>query len=129
MTNRATHTPGPWLFDSHGYVWAKDHKGTFPVCEIRGWGHFTGRGHGALALMEDEAIAIQSANGTLLAAAPALLAEVKQLALECEEAANLIAPNFPRAAQLFTAAATRARAVAAEAELECAPLQSEERTE
>lgn len=41
------------------------------ICDIRGWGHLTGSG--ALHLPEAEAIAIQEANGRLIAAAPELL--------------------------------------------------------
>ena len=38
-----------------------------------------------------------------------LRAELRQCAVEMDEAANLIAPNFPRAATLFTTAAQRVR--------------------
>ncbi len=58
------------------YVFA----GNMMVCQIRGWGHLTGVG--ALNLPEDEAIAIQEANGKLIAAAPDLLAVLKEAIAE-----------------------------------------------
>ncbi len=54
-------------------------------------------------------------NARLIAAAPDMLAELQQCALEMDEAANLIAPNFPRAASLFVKAAERARNTIAKA--------------
>ncbi|MHB8287115.1 MAG: hypothetical protein ACYDD1_20900 [Caulobacteraceae bacterium] len=42
------------------------------VADLRGWGYLTGRGHGALGLSEDQAIAAQNIVGRLLVAAPAL---------------------------------------------------------
>lgn len=63
------HTPGPWKHDGQGLkVFAE----SMNVCDIRGWGHLTGKG-GGLALPEDTAIAIQTANAQLIAAAPELL--------------------------------------------------------
>jgi hypothetical protein len=76
MTDR--HTPGPWSADDlSDKVWATDEKGTFPVCDMRGWGHWTGKGHGALGLSVKDAALIQSANARLIAAAPELLAALK----------------------------------------------------
>lgn len=58
---------GPWKLDAFAcYVWAPSAKGgDFPlmdelgekgrVAELRGWGYYTGNGHGALALPADEA--------------------------------------------------------------------------
>lgn len=78
-----THTPGPW---KPGYrninVTAVNAKigGEVPVCDIRGWGYLTGKGHGALGLPHDEAVAIQEANARLIAAAPDFL-EAAEMAL------------------------------------------------
>lgn len=69
------YSPGPWYVGySARQVMASDSRGSFPICDIRGWGHFTGHGHGALGLKSEEAIAIQEANARLIAAAPDLLA-------------------------------------------------------
>jgi len=58
---------GPWKLDKFAcYVWAPSEKGgDFPlmdelggnerVAEMRGWGYYTGNGHGALALSPAEA--------------------------------------------------------------------------
>lgn len=58
---------GPWKLDKFAcYVWAPSEKGgDFPlmddiaengrVAELRGWGYYTGRGHGALGLLTDDA--------------------------------------------------------------------------
>jgi hypothetical protein len=58
---------GPWKLDEFAcYVWAPSEKGgDFPlmdepgehgrVVELRGWGYYTGNGHGALGLDPDEA--------------------------------------------------------------------------
>lgn len=72
MTDELRHTDGPWKVGFRAMdVLATDAKGDFKVCDIRGWGHLTGKGHGALGLPEAHAIAIQTAN--LIAAAPELL--------------------------------------------------------
>lgn len=65
----AEHTPTPWATElgfGSARVVATDHKGTFPICDIRGWGHLTGKGHGALGLSHDEGVAIQEANAALI---------------------------------------------------------------
>jgi hypothetical protein len=58
---------GPWKLDKFAcYVWAPSEKGgDFPlmdelgengrVAELRGWGYYTGKGHGALGLDPDDA--------------------------------------------------------------------------
>jgi hypothetical protein len=55
--------------------------GDAKVCDIRGWGYLTGKGHGALGLPEAEAIAIQEANARLIAAAPELFEALRQIGL------------------------------------------------
>lgn len=74
-------TPGPWEpDDSAAYVFAPE---SMMICQIRGWGHLTGKGHGALCLSDEEAIAIQKANQQLIARArnvlPALLDNIEAL--------------------------------------------------
>lgn len=74
-------TPGPWRVVPIGtWISTVDDPyghGQMHVADVRGWGHLTGKG--ACALGEAEAIAIQSANGALLAAAPELLAGLKAI--------------------------------------------------
>ena len=77
----AAHTPGPWNVGFCAYdVLAGDMK----ICDIRGWGHLTGKG--ALGLPYEQAEAIQNANALLIAAAPDLLAA--HLAWEAAEEAR-----------------------------------------
>jgi hypothetical protein len=85
-------TPGPWTGDPHGgFIWAASEKGgSFTVGEVMGWGYFTGHGHGALGLSNDEAEKRQRANQALLAAAPALAAEVVRLREENERLRNTV---------------------------------------
>lgn len=66
---------GPWKLDKFAcYVWAPSEKGgDFPlmdelgekgrVAELRGWGYYTGKGHGALGLDPDEAARRQRLTG------------------------------------------------------------------
>lgn len=61
------HTPGPWVGNGDT-VYAKDSG--MRVCDIRGWGHLTGKGVGALGLPDDQAFAVQLANARFIAAAP-----------------------------------------------------------
>ena len=69
---------GPWHLDKHAvYIFAPAEKGgAFPlgdevcggrVMRLRGWGYYTGRGHGALALPEDEAAKRQRLTGEHIA--------------------------------------------------------------
>ncbi len=63
----SSHTPGPWKVDEMCcYIWGKDNGEPFTVAEIRGWGQL------AQQHKETEAIAIQEANARLIAAAPEL---------------------------------------------------------
>jgi septal ring factor EnvC (AmiA/AmiB activator) len=73
---------GPYKLDKRGsYIWAPSAKGGdfpvgdyigrdddgIPVMRLSGWGYYTGKGHGALGLTEDEAEAIQRRTGEHLA--------------------------------------------------------------
>jgi hypothetical protein len=69
--SKSKHTPGPWTVGYHCYQ-VEAPKG-MSICDIRGWGYLTGKGHGALGLPHDEAKEIQDANARLIAAAPEML--------------------------------------------------------
>ena len=73
-TKGTGHTPGPWRIKKYSNEIVADNvpKGPMHVADVRGWGYLTGEGHGALGLGHDEAIAIQTANARLIAAAPAM---------------------------------------------------------
>lgn len=60
----AEHFPAPWSVHTlTATIYAADvPKGPARVADMRGWGYLTGKGNGALALPEDEAIEIQRAN-------------------------------------------------------------------
>lgn len=60
----AEHFPTPWSVHTlTATIYATEvPKGPARVADMRGWGYLTGKGHGALALPEDEAIEIQRAN-------------------------------------------------------------------
>ena len=74
------HTPGPWQADEMAcYVWGKDENGgPFTVAEIRGWAHLSSH-H-----TDDEAIAIQTANARLIAAAPEMYEMLSKLREEMD---------------------------------------------
>jgi hypothetical protein len=64
----AEHFPTPWSVDT---LTATVYSTATPkeqarVADMRGWGYLTGKGHGALALPEDEAIDIQRANAAFI---------------------------------------------------------------
>lgn len=72
-------------------------KGPMHVADVRGWGHLTGRGSGALGLPHDKAMAIQAAIGKHIAAAnPAtvlyLLALIDAQSRAIEAARKVIMP-------------------------------------
>lgn len=72
------HTKGPWTVAQHGFIiYALDNQ--MHVADVRGWGYLTGKGHGAIGLPYDDAVAVQDANARLIAAAPDLLAENERL--------------------------------------------------
>jgi hypothetical protein len=76
---------GPWKVEHEALeVLAPHPKGAYvggftKVCDIRSWGFLTGKG--ALALPHDEAVAIQTANARLIAAAPEMLAALRAVAV------------------------------------------------
>ena len=78
---KLNHSPGPWVTrDPFLKVEGPSEMGgEFCVCDIRGWGYLTGKGHGALGLSEKEALAIQKANAELIASAPDMEKEIAQL--------------------------------------------------
>ena len=63
-------TKGPWTSDEGRGVWCDNAKigGQTKIFDIRGWGYFTGQGHGALGLSEEAGIAQQVANGNYISA-------------------------------------------------------------
>lgn len=82
---------GEWKSDDYGIrqIWAKSLKGgNAHVADVRGWGYFTGMGHGALGLTEDEGIEAQRQIGQFIAAANP--ATIKALIAELREARGLL---------------------------------------
>lgn len=85
----AEHFPAPWHVDPlTASIYATDvPKGPARVADMRGWGYLTGKGHGALALSQDEAIDIQRANAAFLVKAvnnhDALVKHLHHLATVC----------------------------------------------
>jgi hypothetical protein len=62
------HTPTPWRSCPYSQDIYADNvpKGPMRVADIRGWGYLTGKGHGALGLSNEEALATQIANAALI---------------------------------------------------------------
>lgn len=79
-TKKAEPTPGPWHYDeAGGFVWTTGDpygRGRMMTGQVRGWGHLTGTG--SCRFDDNKAIAIQRANGLLIAAAPELLLVAKR---------------------------------------------------
>lgn len=73
------HFAGPWKVGPYGNdVFAPNpNGGERKVCDVRGWGALTGKGDGGLGLPAEDAISIQRANATLIAAAPDMLEALK----------------------------------------------------
>lgn len=84
---------GEWKSDDYGIrqIWAKSLKGgNAHIADVRGWGYFTGMGHGALGLTEDEGIEAQRQIGQFIAAANP--ATIKALIAELKEARAALEP-------------------------------------
>lgn len=91
---------GEWKSDDYGIrqIWAKSLKGgNAHIADVRGWGYFTGMGHGALGLTEDEGIEAQRQIGQFIAAANP--ANIKALIAELKEARGLLANIHERATE------------------------------
>ncbi|PRA53847.1 hypothetical protein CQ062_13595 [Ochrobactrum sp. MYb68] len=99
-------TPGPWsvghLGSSIVCVNAKI-GGEAKLFDIRGWGYFTGKGHGALGLSDEDAVAIQAANANLASASPELYESL-------EDVLGLITPEFEQSPMVSFAKAALAKA-------------------
>lgn len=79
-----SHRPFNFTFDPMGgLVFATDSLGTFRFADLRGWGHYGGKGSGGHGLSEEEASKRMDANGrhvvTALNALPLLHSEVLRL--------------------------------------------------
>jgi len=108
-TLRAEPLPGPWTVGFRALnVFAPSEKGGVTnVCDIRGWGYLTGKGHGALSLPQEEAEAIQWATARLIAAAPEML-KVIQFLIQNDDAQVYSREAF-QAAREIVAKATGAK--------------------
>jgi hypothetical protein len=87
----ATHTPTPWRSCPHSQdIYADDvPKGPMRVADIRGWGYLTGKGHGALGLSDEVALATQKANAAFIVEAVNSHASLKARIQELEAALKL----------------------------------------
>jgi hypothetical protein len=99
------HTPGPWHVSNETgkppIVYAADGYAVGNATVFH-------RKHGGIDTSD--------ANARLMAAAPDLLAELKQAAVELEEAANVLEPSLPALASIYRVAADKKRAAIAKAE-------------
>lgn len=103
---------GEWKSDDYGIrqIWANSLKGgNAHIADVRGWGYFTGVGHGALGLTEDEGIEAQRQIGQFIATADpatvkALIAELKEAKEHLARCVELVpAPGAIEAADAFLA--------------------------
>lgn len=81
-------TAGPWVvgYKSLTVGIPENAKigGFEKLFDVRGWGYFTGLGHGALGMSAEDATTIQNANAHLIAAAPELYESLYRLVRDCE---------------------------------------------
>ncbi len=107
LTQFEGHTPGSWKVGYRALdIWAPSAKrGEAKIFDVRGWGYLTGKGDGSLGLSEDQAIAIQTANANLAAAAPDLLAAYKAALARAEEAERQRDEAFTAGAEAMREAA------------------------
>lgn len=81
--------PGPWTY-THGLIFAHSLKGgDCHIADVRAWGYFTGSGHGALGLSQEEGAAAQDGiREFIVAAINAALAAEEQVAGSWSREAN-----------------------------------------
>ena len=67
----AEHTSLPWEIERMTLCVISNNgpKGRMRVADMRGWGHLTGKGDGALGLSDNEAFEIQEANAAFIVTA------------------------------------------------------------
>lgn len=112
--SESKHTPGPWRVGYRALsIYAENAKigGEAKLFDVRGWGYLTGNGHGGLGLPDAEAIAIQTANANLAAAAPDLLAALEFTRAEFDRWAAIRGGmgTYSEAAEKIDAALAKAR--------------------
>lgn len=100
-----SHTPGPWTVVRDKFN-RDDSYGTGLFGSVKGDGWF-------LATIENGPS--PEADALLMAAAPAMLTELRQCAMELEEAANVLRPQLSSLARIYDAAAKRTRTAIARA--------------
>jgi uncharacterized protein (UPF0335 family) len=106
-------TPGPWTVQHypHGDPYSIDCEnakigGASKLFDVRGWGYFTGKGHGALGLTAAEGVALQEANSQLVCALrnafPHLLARIERLEAEIADLRHDVERAVASASDLAT---------------------------
>ena len=84
----------PWRYcDQTQTIFGNSDKGEHYVAMIRGWGHYTGNGHGALGLPSDVAIEVQQAIGLRISKLPELEALVAAKDARIRELENRLHPT------------------------------------